>query len=57
LHPKSNKNNLKSSKEMEQLSKQEMERILGGGWVYFSDGTKYYIPDEEEGDDDDIIFE
>lgn len=33
-----------------------MEKILGGGWVYLSDGTKYYIPDDEESEDDGAIF-
>lgn len=41
---------------MDKLSKEEMGYILGGGWIYFSDGTKYYIPDDEEDEDNDVIF-
>lgn len=42
---------------MEVLTKNEMERILGGGyWVPLGDGRWIYVDGDEEGDDDDIIF-
>lgn len=42
---------------MEKLSKQEMEKILGGGyWVPMSNGQWIYVEGDEEDDDDDIIF-
>lgn len=42
---------------MEKLSKQEMEQVLGGGyWYPLANGQWIYIEDDEEGDDDDIIF-
>lgn len=41
---------------MEILTKQELEKIMGGRWIYFSDGTKVYIPDDEDDDEDDFIF-
>lgn len=43
---------------METLTKNEMEKILGGGyWITTEDGQVIYIPvgDEEE-DDNDVIF-
>lgn len=46
------------SRNMEKLSKEEMSQIFGGGyWVTLGNGTKIYIPDEDEGyDDNDMIF-
>lgn len=41
---------------MEILTEQEMERIIGGRWIYFSDGTKIFIPDDEEEEEDGFIF-
>ncbi len=43
---------------IEQLTKNEMAKILGGGyWVNLGNGKYIYIPsDDEEGDEDDIIF-
>lgn len=44
------------SRNMETLSKEEMANIMGGGYYYLPDGTIVYIPDDEEGDDDGMIF-
>jgi hypothetical protein len=45
------------NKNMEILTMNEMERILGGGWTRLSDGTLIFIPDgDEESEDDFIIF-
>ncbi len=42
---------------MEVLTNDEMEGIVGGGWIRLSNGDVVYVPDvDEEGDDDDIIF-
>lgn len=43
---------------IEQLTKNEMVKILGGGyWVNLGNGKYIYIPsDDEEGDEDDMIF-
>lgn len=42
---------------MEALTKDEMNKILGGGWVILANGQAIYIPDEDENsDEDDIIF-
>lgn len=41
---------------MEMLSKQEMEKILGGGWIQIQ-GRWIYLPDgNEEDEEDDVIF-
>lgn len=55
LHPKYNNDNI-NHKEMEMLSKQEMEKILGGGWIQIQ-GRWIYLPDgNEEDEEDDVIF-
>lgn len=42
---------------MEVLTKNEMERILGGGyWMSLGNGRWIYVGDDEEGEDEDIIF-
>lgn len=42
---------------MEKLSKQEMEKILGGGyWIPMSNGQWIYVDGDEENEDDGIIF-
>lgn len=42
---------------MEVLTKNEMERILGGGyWVPLEDGSWIYVSGDEEDEDNDIIF-
>lgn len=42
---------------MEALTKDEMNKILGGGWVILANGKVIYIPDEDENEeDDDNIF-
>lgn len=42
---------------MEKVSKEEMSLIVGGGyWMLLPDGFRIYVEDDEEGDDDDIIY-
>lgn len=42
---------------MENLTKNEMEMILGGGyWIRLQNGLLIYIDSDEEDNDEDIIF-
>lgn len=43
---------------MEIVSKEEMSQIIGGGyWETLPDGTRIYIEDDEEGEDDYSIYD
>ncbi len=46
----------KQNREMEILSKNEMEKSLGGGWILLPNGVIVYVPDGDEDDDNDTIF-
>ena len=42
---------------VEVLNKEEISNVLGGRWITLPDGTRIYIEeDEEEGEEDEIIF-
>ena len=42
---------------MKVLNKEEISNVLGGRWITLPDGTRIYIEeDEEEGEEDEIIF-
>ena len=42
---------------MQVIKKEEISNVLGGRWITLPDGTRIYIEeDEEEGEEDEIIF-
>lgn len=41
---------------MEVLVKEEISYVLGGRWITLPDGTRIYIENGDEEEEDDIIF-